>query len=174
MPGPESPQEQKSSPERKPLVFTNNEPNPVFQRKNEQRNRQEQNSRKKDSQDLADLEKTLESSVSDNETLIKAGLTPKIVENLDDHGIFVSAGFDSKTAYVDTSQVWHQVVDGDGFRAIKMSSLPLIGKTIDKVNVTSDGVTSFSLTDVDSGRKEVVVFSQNKVMPDYMKPSSFK
>ena len=112
--------------------------------------------------------------MSDNEILNRAGLTPTVVGRLADNGINVRVAGKQKGSYVETGDVFHQVIEGDGFRASRMSSLPLVGKTIDRVNTASDGVTTFYLIDNASGRKEVAIFSRDRKIPDYYKPSSFK
>ena len=156
-----------------PSTFTEGEYSPALRIEREECKRREKAAFKVDDVELARLEQALKALV-DDEILNGAGLTPTVVRRLVGNGINVSVAGRPKGPLVDTGDVFHQVVEGNGFRAVRMSSLPLEGKTIESVATDSDGVTRFYLIDDASGRKEEVIFSRDREMPDHYNSSSFE
>lgn len=93
------------------------------------------------------------------------GLNEYLVQSLQIQGITVEivGTKDESYPHIDTSKVYHGVLDKDGnIRSGTMSSIPLIGYKIDSISRSSDGITVFHLTHVSSGKKISDTFSKQK------------
>ena len=88
-----------------------------------------------------------------------------MVEALKTQGITVKIAGpqNNRYPYIDTSSVYHGVLDRNGtLQSGKMSSLPINGSKIDSIQRSSDGTTVFQITDTRTGEKRSNIFSQQK------------
>jgi len=115
------------------------------------------------SSDLKDLLKYREENKE--KILEKYWLNEYLVKSLLNQGITVTIGGrkNEGSPDIDTSDKYHWVLDESGnIRSSRMSSLPIIGYKIDSIDRSSDGFTTFHLTDTITGKKSTEIFSEQK------------
>jgi hypothetical protein len=114
-------------------------------------------------------------NLNKDDVLKKAGLNQTVRRRLAENRIWVNTVGEGKDMRpdIETENVYYQVREGDSFRPAKMPFLPLEGNKVEQVTTSSDGVSAFHLENERTGEKRVFVFSVEKEMPSYYKPSQF-
>ncbi|MFA6528816.1 MAG: hypothetical protein WCT46_04750, partial [Candidatus Gracilibacteria bacterium] len=101
-------------------------------------------------------------------------LSPELIDQLrEDHNIIVTVE-NSGITKIDTSRVYLQTINGDGFVSSQVPELLLEGKVLSSVTRNSDGVAIFHLIDSNSGKEEIVIFSTEAQMPTDYSPSNLE
>lgn len=106
----------------------------------------------------------------------KYGLNTHLISSLQEQGIQVEFAGKDGLPYINTENLYFPLLDNAwNMRSGRMSSLPIIGKYIESIGRTTDGVTTFNLVDVATSQQKTYIFWKEKwenapkQMQDYYK-----